>query len=151
LLKGPIDPLDAEYLGACIRDAALAGLQRALLEVAHVDATASEVLDRAYVPWARGFLEGLLGSEFVVSTLRAHGGRVATGEAAVRSAFRVGLEPTADAWAERARSLVHDVERARQRSDRHATSAPRAEAMRLRTATLSAIDGLRRAAEDVDP
>ena len=143
--KGPVDPLDAEYLGAVLRDASMAALRRALSKVAHTDPAASEVLDRQLVPWAQGHIEGLVAAGFIVDTLTEHGKKVVEGETAMRAGFRDALEPVADAWVGHARSLARDVEQARIRAERLATSAPRAEAMRLRTAVLAAIDALREA------
>ena len=48
----------------------------------------------------------------------------------------------------RARQLAREVERARARLDREASSAPRAEALRLRSAVLTAIDALAEAVRD---
>lgn len=143
LAKGPLDPLDAEYLGACVRDAMLAGLQRALADVARRDPAAGEVLDRTFVPWARGHLDGLLSAGFVARLLTEHGPKIAEGEAPVRRAFRQGLRDVATAWTSHARAFVHEVARARRRLDREAASAPRAEALRLRAAVVATIDGLR--------
>ena len=141
--KGPLDPLDAEYLGACVRDAMLAGLQRALADVARRDPAAGEVLDRTFVPWARGHLDGLLSAGFVAKMLAEHGPKITEGEAPVRRAFRQGLREVANAWTSHARAFAHEVERARRRFDREAASAPRAEALRLRAAVVATIDGLR--------
>lgn len=143
--KGPLDPLDDEYLGACLRDAMLAGLQRALADIARTDPAAGEVLDRMFVPWARGHLDGLLSGGFVAKTIAEHGPKIVEGEAAVRRAFRVGLRGVAAAWTSHARAFVHEVERARRRDDREAASAPRAEALRLRASLVATIDGLREA------
>lgn len=150
LSKGPFDPLDAEYLSACFRDAALAGLQRALASVAGEDADASEVLDRVFVPWARGNLEGLIAADYVARLFRDHGGEVAKGEDAVRAAFREALRPVADAWVGYGRGLVYAVEHARNRAERRSSSTPRAEALRLRSVVLTAIETLAHAAQDVN-
>ncbi len=142
LAKGPIDPLDAEYLGTCLRDAVLGALQKALMDVAAVDPAASEVLDRQFLPWARGHLDGMMSAGYITEMLTKHGKSISEGEGAAREAFRGALRPVATAWSSHARTLVAEVERARQRFDRAAASKPRAEALRLRTALVTTIDGL---------
>ncbi len=149
LAKGPIDPLDAEYMGTCLRDAILGSLQRALMQVAATDPAASEVLDRQFLPWARGHLDGLVSAGFVEATLAEQGKAIAEGEGAARAAFRKALGPVAFAWCAHARTLVTEVERARHRFDRASASAPRAEALRLRTALITTLDGLGEAARSL--
>jgi GTPase SAR1 family protein len=148
MIKGPLDPLDAEYLAAVLRDASMAALARALSKVAQSDPAGSEVLDRLLVPWAHGHVEGLVAGGFIGDMLLEHGNQIAEGEAAMRAGFREALVPVADAWVAHARSLTRDVEQARIRAERRATSAPRAEALRLRTGVLAAIDALREAVEN---
>lgn len=142
LAKGPLDPLDAEYLGACIRESVLGALQKALMQVAAIDPAASEVLDRQFLPWARGHLDGLMSAGYITDLLGERGKSIADGETAARQAFREALVPLAEGWASHARTLVQEVERARQRFDRSAASKPRAEALRLRTSLVTTLDGL---------
>ncbi len=142
LAKGPIDPLDAEYLGTCMREAVLGALQKALMEVAAIDPAASDVLDQQFLPWARGHLDGLMSSGYITDLLNERGKTIAEGEGAARQAFREALVPLAERWAAHARTLVQEVERARQRFDRSAASKPRAEALRLRTSLVTTLDGL---------
>lgn len=142
LAKGPIDPLDAEYLGTCVRDAVLGSLQKALMEVAAIDPAASQVLDQQFLPWARGHLDGLMSAGYITDLLAERGKSIADGESAARKAFREALVPLAEGWAAHARTLVQEVERARQRFDRSAASRPRAEALRLRTSLVTTLDGL---------
>jgi GTPase SAR1 family protein len=149
--KGDLDELDATYLDRCFRAAALAGLQRALARTAERDPTVAEVLHHTYVPWAHGSLSALSELGFIKHTFEQHGKRIVDGEAAVKMAFRTALEPIATAWVEHARSLVDAVEHARQQAWRREASAPRAEALRLRTTILAAIDGLVQAAEGLEP
>jgi ribosome biogenesis GTPase A len=150
LAKGPLDPLDGEYLGACVRDAAMAALQRALVEVAAEDTAASEVLDRAYVPWARGHLDGLIAAGFIDQLLDDNGEAISEGETAARKKFRAALQPIVVAWIDHAKSMTYEVERAQRRSDRATSSAPRAEAMRLRSAVVASIDALTQAVQESD-
>ncbi len=149
--KGPLDAQDASYLAACFRDAALAAVQRALVELARHDAAASEVVDRELVSWAQGQLEGLVIAGFVSRTMLERGGAIAGGEGPAREAFRDALAPIAAAWAARARGLVRALERARARSSRWGRAAPQAEALRLRATVLSSIDALLHAAAEVTP
>lgn len=140
--KVALDPQDAEYLAACFRDSALAVLQRALVELVRDDAAASEVLDREFVSWASGHLEGLVAAGFLHRAVAAGSAAISQGEAGAREAFRDALAPLSAAWAARARSLVRAVERTRARAGRHARSAPEAEALRLRATVLASIDAL---------
>ncbi len=147
--KGPLDPQDSAYLATCFRDAALAALQRALVEVARDDAAASELLDREVVSWAQGHLEGLISAGFLARAVQERGAKIADGEAAAREAFRDALAPLAAAWGAHARSLVRALERARTRSTRLGRSAPQAEAMRLRATVLASLDALAHAVAEV--
>lgn len=143
--KGPLDPQDADYLAASFREGTLAALRRALAPLGREDPAAALVLDQQLVPWAQGNVEGLVHAGMLAAVLTEHGQRIADGEAAMRSAFREALRPVARAWVRRALQLTRAVEQARARLDREASSAPRAEALRLRSAVLTAIDGLREA------
>lgn len=149
LAKGPLDPQDAEYLAASFREGTMAALRRSLAPLAREDPAAAQVLDEQLVPWAQGHVEGLVHAGLLADILREHGNKIADGEAAMRAGFRDALRPVAKAWAARARQLARAVERARAQLDREASSAPRAEALRLRSAVLTAIDGLTDAAEDM--
>jgi GTP-binding protein EngB required for normal cell division len=140
--KGPLDPLDDEYLAAVVREGLTDALRRALAEVGRRDPSAGAVLDQVFVSWAQGHIEGLLDAGFISDTLDAHSGKIADGEAAMRAGLREALRPVARAWARRARLLVREVERARNRDDRAASSAPRAEALRLRASVLTSVDAL---------
>ncbi|MCA9704451.1 MAG: dynamin family protein [Myxococcales bacterium] len=149
--KGPLDPQDAEYLAASFREGTMAALRRALAPLGREDPAAAQVLDEQLVPWAQGHVEGLVHAEYLAEALREHGNKIASGEAAMRAGFRDALRPVAKAWAARARQLARAVERARARLDREASSAPRAEALRLRSAVLTAIDALSEATAEDEP
>ncbi len=140
--KGPLDPQDAEYLAAAFREGSMIALRRALAPLGHEDPAAAQVLDEQLVPWAQGHVEGLVHAGLLAAVLQEHGAKIAEGEAAMRAGLREALRPVARAWAARARQLAREVERARARLDREASSAPRAEALRLRSAVLTAIDAL---------
>lgn len=148
--KGPLDPQDAEYLAASFREGTMAALRRALAPLGHEDPAAAQVLDEQLVPWAQGHVEGLVHAGLLAAVIAEHGQRIADGEAAMRAAFRDALQPVARAWVRRTQQLTRAVEQARSRQDREASSAPRAEALRLRSAVLTAIDGLREAAREDD-
>ena len=113
-----------------------------MMEVAAIDPAASEVLDQQFLPWARGHLDGLMSAGYITELLNERGKTIAEGEGAARQAFREALVPLAEGWASHARTLVQEVERARQRFDRSAASKPRAEALRLRTSLVTTLDGL---------
>ena len=148
--KGPLDPQDREYLETCVRDGLLDALRRCLSETGRIDPVAGEVLDRSFAPWAAGNIEGLVLAGFVQTVLEAHGKKAGEGEAAMRAAFREALRDTARAWSAHARLLARDVNKARARRDRAASSAPRAEALRLRSTVVTSIEALRGALETVE-
>jgi len=147
--KSTLDPQDEEYLAACLTDAALAVLRRALVDLVRDDAAASEALDRELVSWAAGNLDGLIAAGFVHRAVAAASTAIAQGESGARDAFRDALAPLAAAWAARARSLVRAVERTRARSTRHLHSAPEAEALRLRATVLASLDALAHAVGEI--
>ena len=57
-------------------------------------------------------------------------------------ALRAGLRPLADDWRVATRELFRELERALARARQRSSSAPRAEALRLRTSALVGIDAL---------
>jgi GTP-binding protein EngB required for normal cell division len=140
--KGPLDPQDVEYLAASFREGTMTALRRALAPLGREDPAAAQVLDEQLVPWAQGHVEGLVHAGLLASMLQEHGAKIADGEAAMRAGLREAMRPVARAWAARARQLAREVERARALLDREASSAPRAEALRLRSAVLTALDAL---------
>lgn len=144
--KGPLDPQDVEYLAAAFREGMMTALRRALAPMGKDDPAAALVLDQQLVPWAQGHLEGLIHAGLLQEMVREHGGAIAQGEAAMRSALREALRPVAHEWVRRVRQLARAVEQARARLDRAASSAPQAEALRLRSAVLTAIDAVHEAA-----
>ncbi len=146
--KGPLDPQDASYLAACFRDGILAALQRALLAVVKHDLATTEVLDREFVPWAQGHIEGLVAAGFLTNLLSGPGERIVEGENAARQAFRGALDALASAWANHARGLVRAVDQVRGRAARTGRSAPRTEALRLRSTVVASIDALAQAARE---
>lgn len=148
--KGPLDPQDAEYLATSLREGTMIALRRALAPLGREDPAAAHVLDDQLVPWAQGHVEGLIHAGLIAALVQEHGDKIAEGEAAMRAGFREGLRPVARAWAARAGQLARAVERARARLDREASSAPRAEALRLRSAVLTAIDALAQAVQEDD-
>lgn len=150
LRKGVLDPQDRQYLETCVRDLLLEALRRCLRETSLVDPSAAEVLDASFAPWVQGNIEGLLRAGFVDSVLSEHGKKIAEGEAAMRAGFREALGPTANSWATHAKLLGRDVAKARARLQRAASSAPQAEALRLRSTVVTAVDALRGALEGVE-
>jgi hypothetical protein len=152
LLRPTIDPQDATYLESFIRDAAFAVLQRALAEVVREPEAGLvvEVLDGHFLPWAQGYLDGELDAGFVVRALLERGAAAAGGEAAVRVQLRAALTPMANTWHAHVTGLERAVERALARRQAFAESAPRAEAIRLRTAVRPTLDALLSAATAID-
>jgi GTPase SAR1 family protein len=152
LARPTIDPQDATYLESFLRDAAFAVLQRALAGVVREpdSGLVVEILDGQFLPWAQGYLDGELDAGFVVRALLEQGAAAALGEAAVRAKLRAALAPMASTWHAHAVGLEKAVERARARRQAFAESAPRAEAIRLRTAVRPALDALLSAARAID-
>ncbi|GEM_PF-1226933 len=141
-LRRKPDAQDCEYLEAVIAEAATRALQDQLgaLYVEH-EVLANLLLTRL-VPWARGYLVGLDAREFTRGLIETHGRSASHGEQALRDGLRAGLRPLADDWRVACRELLRELERALARARQQSTSAPRAEALRLRTSVLVAIDGL---------
>lgn len=148
--KGDLDPQDRQYLETCVRDGLLDALRRTLRGTGRHDPVAADVLDRSFAPWVQGNIEGLLRAGFVDRVLEEQGKKIAEGEGAMRAAFREALAPTAESWAAHARLLAREVSKARAHQDRAASSAPRAEALRLRSTVVTAVDTLRGALENVE-
>jgi len=152
LTQRTIDPQDATYLERFVRDAAFAVLQRALANVVREPEAGLvlEALDAHFLPWAQGYLDGELDAGFVVRALLERGGAASGGEAAVRVQLRAALTPMANTWHAYAVGLEKVVEREHARRQAFAESAPRAEAIRLRTAVRPALAALLSAAAALD-
>lgn len=143
LAKGPLDPLDTEYLEGCVRDRLMDGLKRALTELRRDDALAAAVVEQNFIPWARGYIQSMVSYQQIAQLFEGHGPRIRKGEQAAREAFRTGLEPMANAWAEGVLQVTRDLDQARARTRREGASKPQAEALRLRTAVLVSIEHIR--------
>jgi hypothetical protein len=109
-----------------------------------------EVLERRFVPWARGFLEGECNAGFVEQLLGRRSGRPIRGETAMREEIRAALVPMATAWRARALDLVPEVARIFARRLEQTASEPRAEAVRLRAAVRAGLDALRESIEALE-
>jgi GTPase Era involved in 16S rRNA processing len=142
--RGALAPQDATYLAAVLRDSILRSFQAALADLSQTPGTEAlaDVLTTRFVPWAQGFLDSLDASGFVAALVQEHGPAVAKGEAALRERFRVALQPVAASWRKFIRGLFRHIRQAHRRARHTAASAPRAEAMRLRTTSLAGLDAL---------
>jgi hypothetical protein len=136
------DEQDGEYLEATLEDAAMRVLQDQLAQLSGEHEVLAGLIVERLVPWARGYLAGLAARGFARELIAAHGRAVSRGEQALRDALRGGLRPFADDWRVATRELFRELERALARARQRSTSAPRAEALRLRTSVVVAIDGL---------
>ncbi|MBL8972543.1 MAG: dynamin family protein [Myxococcales bacterium] len=146
-------PQDATYLAAVLRDSILRALQTALADLTQTpgaDALA-DVLTNRLVPWAHGFLDSLDSSGFVANLVNEHGPTVAKGEAALRERYRVALQPVAASWRKFIRGLFRHMRQAQRQARHTAASAPRAEALRLRTTTVASLDAVSVSLERVAP
>lgn len=146
-------PQDATYLAAVLRDSILRALQTALADLTQTpgaDALA-DVLTSRLIPWAQGFLDSLDSSGFVAGLVNEHGPVVAKGEAALRERYRVALGPVAASWRKFIRGLFRHIRQAHRQARHTAASAPRAEALRLRTTTVASIDAVLGSLERVAP
>lgn len=137
-----IDRQDTEYLEAMLEDAALKLLQEQLAALGADHEVLAALLVERLVPWARGYLAGLGSRSFASELLATHGRAVLRGEQALRDSLRAGVRPLADDWRLATRELFRELERALARARQRSSSAPRAEALRLRTAALSGIEAL---------
>ena len=146
-------PQDATYLAAVLRDSILRALQTALADLTQTpgaDALA-DVLTGRLVPWAHGFLDSLDSSGFVANLVNEHGPTVAKGEAALRERYRVALQPVAASWRKFIRGLFRHMRQAQRQARHTAASAPRAEALRLRTTPVASLDAVTVSLERVAP
>jgi hypothetical protein len=109
------------------------------------------VLTGRLVPWAQGFLDSLDSSGFVASLVQEHGPAVAKGEGALRERYRVALQPVAASWRKFVRGLFRHIREAHRQARHTAASAPRAEALRLRTTTVASLDAVLTSLESVAP
>ena len=146
-------PQDATYLAAVLRDSILRALQTALADLTQTPGTEAlgDVLTARLIPWAQGFLDSLDSSGFVASLVQEHGPHVAKGEAALRERYRVALQPVAASWRKFIRGLFRHIRQAHRQARHTAASAPRAEALRLRTTTVASLDAVLASLERVAP
>jgi GTPase SAR1 family protein len=143
--QGPrrkVDEQDGEYLEATLEDAAMRTLEDQLGQLAHEHEVLAALIVERLVPWARGYLSGLAARSFARELVGAQARAAARGEQPLRDALRAGLRPLADDWRVAARELFRELERALARARQRSSSAPRAEALRLRTSALVSIDAL---------
>ena len=151
--RAALAPQDATYLAAVLRDSILRSFQTALADLSQTPGTEAlaDVLATKFVPWAQGFLDSLDASGFVTTLVQEHGPSVAKGEAALRERFRVAFQPVAASWRKFVRGLFRHIRQAHRRARHTAASAPRAEALRLRTTSLAGLESLLAALEGVAP
>ncbi|PRQ03546.1 Isoniazid-induced protein IniC [Enhygromyxa salina] len=137
-----VDEQDGEYLDATLEDAAMRLLQDQLGRLTGEHEVLANLLVERLVPWARGYLAGLAARGFARELIATHGRAANRGERALRDALRGGLRPLADDWRVATREQFRELERALARARQRSTSAPRAEALRLRTSVLVGLEGL---------
>jgi GTPase SAR1 family protein len=136
------DDQDGEYLESTLEDAALRTLEDQLGLLTHEHEVLAGLIVERLVPWARGYLAGLAARSFARELVAAQARAAARGEQPLRDALRAGLRPLADDWRVATRELFRELERALARARQRSSSAPRAEALRLRTSALVNIDAL---------
>ncbi len=141
-VRRKLDRQDAEYLEATLEDVALRVLQERLAGLSGDHEVLANLLVERLVPWARGYMAGLSARGFASSLVQTHGRAAARGEQALRDSLRAALRPLADDWRLATRELFRELERALARARQRSSSAPRAEALRLRTSALAGIEGL---------
>lgn len=146
-------PQDATYLSAVLRDSMLRALQTTLTDLTQTPGAEAlgDVLTGRLVPWAQGFLDSLDSSGFVAGLVQEHGPAVAKGEGALRERYRVALQPVAASWRKFVRGLFRHIREAHRQARHTAASAPRAEALRLRTTTVASLDAVLTSLESVAP
>jgi GTPase SAR1 family protein len=136
------DEQDGEYLEATLEDAAMRILEDRLGDLTADHEVLAGLIVERLVPWARGYLAGLAARSFARELVNAHARAATRGEKAFSDALRSGLRPLADDWRLAARELFRELERALARARQRSSSAPRAEALRLRTGTLVGLEAL---------
>lgn len=141
-IRRKLDEQDGDYLDATLEDAAMRLLQDELGRLTAEHEVLANLLVERLVPWARGYLAGMANRGFARQLVNAQGRAATRGEQAFKDALRAGLRPLADDWRVATRELFRELERALARARQRSTSAPRAEALRLRTSVLVGIDGL---------
>lgn len=141
-VRRKVDRQDTEYLEATLEDVALRVLQERLAALTGEHEVLAGLLIERLVPWARGYLAGLAARGFAAELIRSHGRAATRGEQALRDSLRGAVRPLADDWRLATRELFRELERALARARQRSTSAPRAEALRLRTSVLAGIEGL---------
>lgn len=153
LVRGSLDALDRDYLEAHFDEVVIGALDRALQKLAASSDEASEAaraLGERFGPWARGHIAGLRARGYVAALVRDRAPAAAHGESELRAAVRSGMSRFSMQWRlaldELRRPLGRDLALVRRRV--HAM--PRAEALRLRAATVAGIDALRGRLEDVE-
>lgn len=153
LTRDTFSAQDAWYLGTVVHDGMLRALQAALGELSREGdfEILYEVLTAHLVPWARGYLDGLAASGFVIKLLVDHGAAITRGEAALRERLRHALAPMAAAWQKFILSLDRPLRQAQVQAHRQAATRPRAEALRLRTTALVGIESLLASVDELHP
>ncbi len=141
-VRRKVDRQDAEYLEATLEDVALRVLQDQLASLTSEHEVLAGLLVERLVPWARGYLAGMAARGFASEAIQAHGRAAVRGEKALRDSLRAAVRPLADDWRLATRELFRELERALARARQRSSSAPRAEALRLRTSALAGIEGL---------
>ena len=136
------DEQDGAYLEATLEDAAMRLLEDELRRLSKDHEVLASLLIERLVPWARGYLAGLAARGYARELISTHGRAAKRGEAALRDALRSDLRPLADDWRVATRELFRELERSLARARQRSTSAPRAEALRLRTSVLVTLDAL---------
>ncbi len=142
--RDTLGPQDSWYLTTVVRDNMLKALQGALGEVSR-EADSEilyDVLTQHVIPWARGYLDGLGASGWLVSLITDNGAAISKGEAALRERLRAALTPMAVSWQKFVLTLDRPLRQAQVQAHRQAATRPRAEALRLRTSVISGLDGL---------
>ncbi|PRQ05948.1 dynamin family protein [Enhygromyxa salina] len=136
------DEQDGEYLEATLEDAAMRLLQDELGRLTSEHEVLANLLVERLVPWARGYLAGLAARGFARELISTHGRAAKRGEKPLRDALRSGLRPLADDWRVATREQFRELERALARARQRSITAPRAEALRMRTSVLVGFEGL---------
>jgi GTPase SAR1 family protein len=154
----PLDGQDAAYLDAVLEEAVLRVLAARVGQVpAELGPTLPSLVVAQFMPWARGYMAARTRSRLdfdldggadpagpsLMAQLhrhaRAHAG---SGEAGLRAGFRDGLRRLADDFRRQLRALHRELEWTTFFARQRRSSAPRAQALRLRVAVLAGIDAL---------
>ena len=145
-----LDGVDVDYLGVHVEEVLLHALEQALADLESDDPDLAHLVADRLVPWARGYLDAFRRLDALLAALQERGPAAREGEAELRLAVRAWLGTIADAWCGELREQRNAVIAALAAQRRRSSSAPRAQALRLRATVVAHLDALRDTLDDAE-